>query len=218
MHEHSVTAFINKFVVIDPISNAQTFLSITKMQDCPRKLHTALGGIATAIVLFFALRGAWILGHLNISEAAFRIASGIILFLAALDVLAAKRQQRKCAKSMASGNSGETRSDEPERDNLAVYPLAIPLLAGPSSIISVIVVATGFAGALASTMTGYAALLTVLMATTFILCLIMLAEGWLNERSTMGFLRITAINLAGLSVRYVINGLTTIGIVAPRFG
>ena len=166
-------------------------------------------------MLFFALCGAWILSYLNISEAAFKIAGGIMLFLVALDMLAAKRQQRKRAESTGGGNTGEAGSDEPDSDNLAIYPLAIPLLAGPSAIMSVIVVNAGFAGALASTLTGYAALLAVMVATGIILCLTVVAEGWLNERITMVFSRITAIILAGLSVQYVIDGLTAIGIVAP---
>ena len=72
----------------------------------------------------------------------------------------------------------------------------------------------GFAGALASTLTGYAALLAVMVATGIILCLTVVAEGWLNEKITMVFSRITAIILAGLSVQYVIDGLTAIGIVS----
>ena len=98
-------------------------------------------------------------------------------------------------------------------DNLAIYPLAIPLLAGPSAIMSVIVVNAGFAGALASTLTGYAELLAVMVATGIILCLTVIAEGWLNEKITMVFSRITAIILAGLSVQYVIDGLAAIGLV-----
>ena len=101
MFESFVTAFIIYFVVIDPIGNAPIFLAVTEAQDRARKLRTALEGtaIATAIMLFFALCGAWILGYLNITEAAFKIAGGIILFLVALDMLAAKRQQRKRAES-----------------------------------------------------------------------------------------------------------------------
>ena len=79
---------------------------------------------------------------------------------------------------------------------------------------SVIVVNASFAGALASTLTGYAALLAVMVATGIILCLTVVAEGWLNEKITMVFSRITAIILAGLSVQYVIDGLTVIGVVS----
>ena len=217
MLESFITAFIIYFVVIDPIGNAPIFLAVTEAQTRARKLRTAIEGtvIATAIMLFFALCGAWILGYLNISEAAFKIAGGIILFLVALDMLAAKRQQRKRDESTGGGTSGETSPEEPDSDNLAIYPLAIPLLAGPSAIMSVIVVNAGFGGALASTLTGYAALLAVMVATGIILCLTVVAEGWLNEKITMVFSRITAIILAGLSVQYVIDGLTAIGIVSP---
>ena len=94
MLESFITAFIIYFVVIDPIGNAPIFLAVTEAQDRARKLRTALEGtsIATAIMLFFALCGAWILAYLNITEGAFKIACGIILFLVALDMLAAKRQ------------------------------------------------------------------------------------------------------------------------------
>ncbi len=217
MLESFITAFIIYFVVIDPIGNAPIFLAVTEAQTRARKLRTAIEGtaIATAIMLFFALCGAWILGYLNISEAAFKIAGGIILFLVALDMLAAKRQQRKRDESTGGGTSGETSPEEPDSDNLAIYPLAIPLLAGPSAIMSVIVVNAGFGGALASTLTGYAALLAVMVATGIILCLTVVAEGWLNEKITMVFSRITAIILAGLSVQYVIDGLTAIGLISP---
>ena len=219
MFESFVTAFIIYFVVIDPIGNAPIFLAVTEAQDRARKLRTALEGtaIATAIMLFFALCGAWILGYLNITEAAFKIAGGIILFLVALDMLAAKRQERKRAESTGSDSStaSEAAAEETDGDNLAIYPLAIPLLAGPSAIMSVIVVNAGFAGALASTLTGYAALLAVMVATGIILCLTVVAEGWLNEKITMVFSRITAIILAGLSVQYVIDGLSAIGLISP---
>ena len=237
MFESFITAFIIYFVVIDPIGNAPIFLAVTEAQERARKLRTALEGtaIATAIMLFFALCGAWILAYLNITEAAFKIAGGIILFLVALDMLAAKRQQRKRAESTgsaqsddsnneaaadqttsgsASGSASDTDSAS-DGDNLAIYPLAIPLLAGPSAIMSVIVVNAGFAGALASTLTGYAALLAVMVATGIILCLTVVAEGWLNEKITMVFSRITAIILAGLSVQYVIDGLSAIGLISP---
>ena len=234
MIESFITAFIIYFVVIDPIGNAPIFLAVTGAQDRARKMRTALEGtlVATMIMLFFALCGAWILAYLNITEAAFKIAGGIILFLVALDMLAAKRQQRKRAESTggppsgdsstgeaaadqtASGSASGSASDS-DGDNLAIYPLAIPLLAGPSAIMSVIVVNAGFAGALASTLTGYAALLAVMVATGIILSLTVLAEGWMNEKITMVFSRITAIILAGLSVQYVIDGLSAIGPISP---
>ena len=107
-----VTAFIIYFVVIDPIGNAPIFLVVTEAQD--RWLRTALEGtaIAAAIMLFFALARTWILGLSNITEAAFKIAGGIILFLVALDMLAAKRQQRKRAESTGNGTAGDAVDEE----------------------------------------------------------------------------------------------------------
>ena len=82
---------------------------VSEMAESPQPnsrkgaLHALAGtAIATAIMLFFALCGAWILGYLDITEATFNIAGGIILFLVALDILAANRQQRKCAESTSS--------------------------------------------------------------------------------------------------------------------
>ena len=211
MFEAFVTAFIIYFVVIDPVGNAPIFLAVTQHQDRTRKLRTALEGtaVATMIMLFFALCGRWVLAYLNISEAAFRIAGGIILFLVALDMLSARRQQRKREVSTSDDETGEP-------DNVALFPLATPLLAGPSAIMSVIVVTAGFAGnGFAGLLTGYAALLAVMVATGIILSVTVVAERWLDERITMVFSRITAIILAGLSVQYVIDGLAAIGFVTP---
>ena len=217
MLESFITAFIIYFVVIDPIGNAPVFLAVTSHQDRKAKLKTALEGtaIATGIMLFFALCGAWVLAYLNITEAAFKIAGGIILFTVALDMLAAKRQQRKRQESTPDNPEAEAKpSPEADQDNLAIYPLAIPLLAGPAAIMSVMVVNAGFGDDLSQALIGYAALIAVMLATAIILCSTVIAEGWLNEKITMVFSRITAIILAGLSVQYVIDGLRQIGIVS----
>ncbi len=92
MFESFVTAFIIYFVVIDPIGNAPVFLAVTSHLHQKRKLRVAVEGaaIGTAIMLFFALCGDWVLSYLQISEAAFKISGGIILFLVTLDMLQQK--------------------------------------------------------------------------------------------------------------------------------
>jgi len=234
MYEAFITAFIIFFLVIDPVGNAPIFLAVTEHQDRARKFRTAIEGtaIATLIMLFFALCGAWILKYLNISEAAFKIAGGIILFTVALDMLTSKRQARKRAETTGDAvgdTAGDTAGDMAgsavakksapqtppfEGDNVAVYPLAIPLLAGPSAIMSVIVVTADYAGSITGSLISYSALLAVMVATGIILVLTVMAEGWLNERITMVFSRITAIVLAGLSVQYIIDGFIAIGLIA----
>ena len=93
MFESCVIAFIIYFVEIGPVSNALIFLTVRKALEGSRKLCTALKGstIATAILQFFALYRDWKLTYLNISKATFKIADCIILYLMALDILAAKR-------------------------------------------------------------------------------------------------------------------------------
>ena len=90
-------------------------------------------------------------------------------------MLAAKHQARKRAKS-----TGDSPTNEIDSDNLAIYPLANPLLACPSAIMSMIVVNAGLAGSIAGMMTDYAALVAVMIATAIILCMTVDAEGWLN--------------------------------------
>ena len=133
MIENFITAFIVYFVVIDPVGTAPIFLAITTHLNKRQKIRTALEGsfVAGAIMLFFALCGVWILHYLNISLTAFRLAGGIILLMVALDMLANKRQARR-----EQGN--DTISTD---DNIAIFPLATPLLAGPAAITSVMVVA-----------------------------------------------------------------------------
>ena len=209
MIETFVTAFIIYFVVIDPIGNVPLFLAVAEHQPRLRKLRSAIEGTiaATAIMLFFAVCGSWILAYLDISEGAFRIAGGIMLFLLALEMLTARRQQRKLAQSTPD-------EDDPEADNIAIYPLATPLLAGPSAIMSIIVVNGGFAGDVSSIILSYMALLATMFATALFLSLAVFAESWMNERVTMIFSRVTSIILAGLAVQYVIDGLRTVGLVA----
>ena len=86
MYEAFVTAFFVYFVVIDLVGYTPIFLAVTQHKNFTRKLRTALEGtiVATMIMLFFALWQHWVLAYLNISEAAFHIAGGIILFLVAL--------------------------------------------------------------------------------------------------------------------------------------
>ena len=126
--------FIVYFVVIDPVGTASIFLAVTTHLNKRQTIRTALEGtfVAGAIMLFFALYGVWILHYLNISLTTFHLAGGIILLLVALDMLANKRQTRR-----EQGNDAISTDD-----NIAIFRLATPLLAGPAAITSVMEVAS----------------------------------------------------------------------------
>ena len=153
-------------------------------------------------MLFFALCGVWILHYLNISLTAFRLAGGIILLMVALDMLANKRQARR-----EQGNDAVSTDD-----NIAIFPLATPLLAGPAAITSVMVVASNPAGKL-DIFIGYGGMVAVMLATAIVLIIASLAESHINPRVTLVFSRITAIILAALSIQYIIDGLQALGVI-----
>ncbi len=129
MIELFVSAFVTFFVIIDPPGCAPIFASLT--QGCPpaQRRMMALRSvlIAAGILLFFGLFGEDLLDALGISLAAFRIAGGIMLFLIALEMVFEKRTQRR-----------ESRANEvnatPEIEDISVFPMAIPMIAGPGSI------------------------------------------------------------------------------------
>ena len=241
MIEDFLTAFIVYFVVIDPIGTAPIFLAVTAAQDKRAKIRTAIEAtlVATLIMVFFALCGSWVLQYLKIGEPAFKIAGGVILFLVAWDMLNSKRQARKrretTAPALASAfapdlglniadNAGdeaipsqkltkEVSSCDDEPENVAIFPLAIPMLAGPAAIMSVMVVSADFSGSMVTSLIGYGALMAVMLATGLIMVLTAIAERIINPRLSNVFPRVTAIILAALSVQYVIDGLAALQLI-----
>ena len=241
MIENFLTAFIVYFVVIDPIGTAPIFLAVTAAQDKRAKIRTAIEAtlVATLIMVFFALCGSWVLQYLKIGEPAFKIAGGVILFLVAWDMLNSKRQARKrretTAPALASAfapdlglniadNAGdeaipsqkstkEVSSNDDEPENVAIFPLAIPMLAGPAAIMSVMVVSADFSGSMVTSLIGYGALMAVMLATGLIMVLTAIAERIIDPRLSNVFSRVTAIILAALSVQYVIDGLAALQLI-----
>lgn len=120
------------FVVMDPIGNMPIFMSLT---ESPRPGYRTLMAkrsvlIGFFVMLFFAYAGENFLNMLNISMPAFRIAGGIMLFIVALRMIFVQEQKEKVA--------GEVAEDPYANNDVAVFPLAVPLIAGPGSIASII--------------------------------------------------------------------------------
>ncbi|MEA3014542.1 MAG: multiple antibiotic resistance protein, partial [Sphingomonadales bacterium] len=132
MIELFVSAFVTFLVVIDPPGCAPIFASLTRGSppDQRRIMAFRSVAIAAAILLFFALLGEELLKALGISLAAFRIAGGIMLFLIALEMVFEKRTQRRETRAQEV-------NDSPEHEDISVFPMAIPMIAGPGSIASV---------------------------------------------------------------------------------
>ena len=193
-----ITAFVTMFVVIDPIGLAPLFVALT--QDVPERQRRNIAlracAIGMAILIVFALFGESILTFIGISMPAFRVAGGILLFLTALDMLFERRTKRR-----------EDQSGEDDYDDPSVFPLAIPLIAGPGAIASVIL--------LTGQKPGLEGLALVLAITALVLgvCLALFLASSLLERA-LGKTGITVVTrllgmlLAALSVQFVLDGLS----------
>ena len=205
MIESFLTAFVIYFVVIDPVGSAPIFLSVTSHLTKIQKYKVAMEAtiIASLIMIFFGMCGTWILHYLQISISAFKIAGGIILLLVALDMLSSKRHDRK----------RQQLSEDDGNDGLAVYPLAIPLLAGPAAITSVMMISGRSNINFEEMLPGYFALILVMFITALIFMLTGFFQEYINYKITSVFSRITAIILAALSIQYLINGLISLGVL-----
>ena len=197
MLEVFLQAFVLYFVVIDPIGNTPIFLSITQSQNEKEKYQTAIEAtlIATIILIFFSIIGQFILSYLNISLESFRIAGGIILFLIAIEMLFNKRQERK-----------EQILDQ-ANEKLSVFPLAIPILAGPAAITSVIVIATKYQENLTLQSINLLGLVSVMIITLILFIILAKSDKFLNKNITNIISRVIAIILAALSIQYIVDGL-----------
>ena len=197
MLEVFIQAFVLYFVVIDPIGNTPIFMSITQTQNEREKYQTAIEAvlIATIILILFSIIGQFILSYLNVSLESFRIAGGIILFLIAIEMLFNKRQERK-----------EQILDK-TKNKVSIFPLAIPILAGPAAITSVIVIATKYQGDLISQSITLLGLVVVMLVTLLFFLLLAKSDKFINKNVTNIISRVIAIILAALSIQYIMDGL-----------
>jgi multiple antibiotic resistance protein len=131
--EQAVAAFVTFFVLIDAPGVAPIFASLTAPGGggYARRMAVKSVIVATIILFFFAFAGPWLLDRLGISLDAFRVAGGALLFLIALEMVFEKRQQRQ--KSRADQKLAEEEAAG-RLDDISVFPIGIPMIAGPGSI------------------------------------------------------------------------------------
>ena len=222
MIETFVSIFVVYFVVIDPIGMVPLFVALTGGLSTRAKLRMAIEGpfIAGIVLVFFAIFGAQLLTYLGISLIAFKIGGGLLLFQVAIEMLSSKRLQRK-QKTVSDAPHKEEEAADPKQvqqgpevtDMSSVYPLAIPLLAGPAAIVSVMVVTSDTATDPESRLIGLAALCTTLLLSSVMLCLTAILGRFINTKAADVVTRVMAILLATLSVQYVLDGLAQTGVL-----
>jgi multiple antibiotic resistance protein len=195
-----VTAFVTLFVIVDPIGLTPLFIALTRGMTAPERRAVALRACLTAAILLavFAGFGEQVLGFAGISMPAFRIAGGVLLFLTALDMLFDRRAARR------QDQTGEDRPDP------SVFPLGMPLIAGPGSIATVILLAGQRPG-----LEGLALVVAVMLAVLAVVLVLFLSSGLLARllgRTGINVVtRLLGMLLAALSVQFILNGLRDFG-------
>lgn len=204
---YMITVFVTLLVVVDPIAIAPIFLAVTPGRTPTARERIArraviVGGV---ILLVFALAGEAVLDFIGISMAAFRVAGGILLFLTALDMLFERRTKRRQDSST---------EPDPAHEDPSVFPLAIPLIAGPGAIASVILLVGEKPGG-----EGLVVVLCTLAVVLLMMYVMLRLSSRLEQRvgkvAINVFTRIFGMLLAALSVQFVLDGLAEFGFMSP---
>ncbi|GLR46577.1 MarC family protein [Sphingomonas astaxanthinifaciens] len=201
MIELFTSAFITLAVIVDPPGCAPIFAGLTKGTDAVHRRRMAFRSalVAWCILTFFAFLGEPLLRTLGVSLSAFRLAGGIMLFMIALDMVFEKRTERREERAREIEGS-------PEAEDISVFPMAIPMIAGPGSIASIML--------LSARAEGVAEQAIVLGAMTAVIVLTLaalLAAGPLmrliGAKLEAMITRILGVILAALAVQFVLDGL-----------
>ncbi|MCZ8371054.1 MAG: NAAT family transporter [Porphyrobacter sp.] len=201
MTELFLSAFVTLFVVIDPPGCAPIYAGLTKGATRAQARSMALRAtwIASIILLIFALFGQELLGALHIELNSFRIAGGLMLFFIAFDMVFEKRTQRREERA-------EKIAQTPEIEDVSVFPMAMPMLAGPGAIAAIMLLMNEAEG-LSQSLEVLAALAAVLAITAAALVAAGPLIRLLGDKVEAVITRLLGVLLAALAAQYVIDGL-----------
>lgn len=194
-------AFVTILVTIDPPGLAPLYLAVTRGMDREQRAQVSIRAsvIAFGILAAFALIGAGILSLLGITLPAFRVAGGLLLFFIAFEMVFEKRNDRK-------EKTAETAITKDHVRNVAAFPLAIPLIAGPGAISAIVLLSGSMPSA-----AGQASLIGIIGACIVLTYLVfVLAEridGLLGETGRSILTRLLGVLLAALAVQFVADGV-----------
>ncbi len=196
-------AFATLFVAIDPIGMLPVLLALTRGADARRRRRIAARGtlIGGGVLFAFALLGDALLDLLGIGLPAFRVAGGLMLLAIAFEMVFERRGERR------SRSATEARGD-PGHDDVAVFPLAIPLIAGPGAITAVVLLMGRHQGDLLGQATVLVVLAAVLALSFVIFLLAFPIERLLGATGTTVASRLLGILLAALAVQFILDGIT----------
>ena len=200
MYEAFMAAFVALFVIVDPVGIAPVFAGLTQGTSKAHKHSMAWRGtlIGTLILVFFALLGERFLGALGISLDGLRVAGGIMLFIIALEMVFEKRTERK-------QESAEEMHEHFE--DISVFPVALPLLAGPGAIATIMLLVSDYGGDMLALGGILAALGVVMLMTLIVFFMAGRVMEFLGPTVNAVLTRLLGVILAALAAQYVLDGL-----------
>ena len=197
------SAFATLFVIIDPPGCAPIFATLTKNTSRRHQRDMAFKsvGVATIILVGFALVGEWLFAKLGISLDALRIAGGIMLFIIGLNMVFEKRTERRADRAE------DLLEDIEDPEDISVFPMGIPMIAGPGTMASLLLL-TGSTETTAGLIAIYTALILVLLITllSFLVSSVMLKL--MGETFTTVLTRVLGVLLATLAAQFILDGLS----------
>lgn len=206
-----LTVFTTLIVILDPIALAPLFIPLTAGMNSARRRQIAIRACLTAagILTVFALIGDGLLRLTGISIPAFRVAGGVLLFLTALDMLFERRTRRRENKIDETTHDPEHR----EQDDPSVFPLGIPLIAGPGAIASMILLVSQGGGDWGAFFVVEAIMLGVMLLCYLSLLAAGSVERMLGRTGTLVVTRLLGMLLAALAVQFMIDGIKGSGLL-----
>ena len=204
MLDQALSAFVTLFVTIDPPGLAPLFLGITAgmSRSQRRRIGMRASLIAFGVLVLFAVAGTAILSLFGITIHSFRIAGGLLLFFIAFEMIFERRQDRH-------ERSAERAVTEDQIRNIAVFPLAIPLIAGPGAISATILLSGTYSEAWERAI--LIAIVAVNLAAAWLVFLVAeRIDRFLGATGRIVLTRLLGLILAALAVQFVIDGVTAV--------
>ena len=202
MHDVFFQNLLKAIVAIDPISLIPIFTAITTTINLREtvKLSIVVFIITSFLLTFFCIYGNNFLVYMGVSLGAFQIVGGLFLLIISYEMVLEKRVKRK-------KNLTTNLSDDFSIDNIAVFPISIPLIAGPSAITLSVLISKNFDYTLQSFYLNVSPLILTLLATSIIIFLSKVVGNFFNMTILNIIQRIFGLILGALAIQFVINGI-----------
>lgn len=198
--EYILLATGSLFVIVDPLATVPAFLAMTARDTAEQRFRTARLAccVATGVLLVFSVAGTLVFKVMGITMPAFQIAASIVLLIVALDMLRAQRSRvQETREETAAGT---------EKTDIAITPLAIPMLAGPGAI-STTILLQNEAKDIPQRIALCVCIVAVLLVSYLILRLSARSERWLNPIAMSIAIRVMGLLLAAVAVQFMLNAI-----------